>query len=821
MSNDKNRSITDSESNLNSNELNEETTAPIHEATTDQQNTESLTENMTETEKIIDSQSNEGTNAQPQVEKLPEEKVDAEATTKVEEASQEELSTDQPEIEIEPAVVDEAAEEQVVTTEEVNTVVQPETDTESPMVEKTNEEVAEIAVVEEVIDKPELEIETPASDKVAEVTETPESETEDASSESNELKSEATPASEVIEEEAVDVTEEVSEHDDHNSHDEHADDDHDDDHSSDVHLDLSEMGMEELLSAAESSLNLTPREALKRLSQIRLVLGDILRTNRRVALEKFVEEGGEPDAFVDDNAAHQENFNLVYNQAKDARQEERERIDKQKITNLILKKEILEKLNKITESDETEKSLSEVKELQQEWKKIRIVPADKVKELWDGYHFYLNKFYDNHSINIELKELDRKKNLEVKIDLCKKVDELSKENSLKRSFILLNKYQEEFRNTGPVPREYNKEIWERFQQACDKLYEQKKVLFAELEEVRTKNLALKEVLVEKAILVGEGSYKKLKEWKDKSSELDALMEEWKKIGPVPKSVNESVWKKFRGSFNTFYQNKSHYFKEIHKERKANLILKEDICKRAEEIKDSEDFALATNELIKLQKEWKEIGAVPEKVSNAIWRRFRKACDEFFERKNKKFASKREEESKNLEVKKELITRLNVLHDGNDSKDLLDKLKEIQKTWNQVGYIPIKQKKSIESQYHKASDKVFAKFKLDRQSLKAGQMKDHYKHLAELPSGDKRLNDEEYKIKKKIGFLNGEMSTLENNMEFFGRSSGSQKLKKEIEEKIQKMRSQVDRLKAELKTIRGVQEPAAPKTEPSPQPAEDA
>jgi len=794
MSNDKTRSITDSENSADSNDSRSEAIPSQKEVTTDQVTPE------LPTNEVVEEVSQEAVAQTPEA--TPE--ADAELE-EIPESIQEETIASK-ELPVEAPVSDAfTTEPPAETTSEIPVSETPKLETpklETPLPETIQESTTETPVSEN------SKLETT---KLETLQETPKPETpQETTSESPESENPKleTPKLET----SQDIDDESSESDDHDE-DEDSDEDHDDE-SPNIPTDFTNLGKDELVSAAEESLKLTPRESLKRMNEIRPLLGDLLRTERRLALETFVDGGGEPDDFVYDDAQYRDRFKTAHDQAKEARKEERERIDSQKLENLNLKKEILQKLDKITESDETESSLAEVKELQQEWKRIKIVPADKVKELWDGFHFYLNKFYDNHSINIELKELDRKKNLEVKIELCKKVDELSKENSLKRSFILLNKYQDEFRNTGPVPREYNKEIWERFQQACDKLYEQKKVLFAELEEVRTKNLELKEVLVEKASIIAAGNYHKQKEWKDKSQELDGLMAEWKKIGPVPKSNNDQVWKSFRGSFNTFYLNKSQYFKQQYKERKANLILKEDICQKAEELKDSEDFNYATNEIIKLQKEWKEIGPVPEKISNAVWRRFRAACDTFFERKNKKYASRKEEETDNLKLKQELITRLNTLLEGEKSDDLLAKLKEIQQSWNQIGYVPIKQKKSIESQYHKVSDQVFEKFKLDKQSMKSGQMRDHYRNLADLPSGGKRLNDEEFKIKKKMSFLTGEMQTLENNMEFFGRSSGSQKLKKEIEDKIQKMSEQRDRLKLELKAIKNakIQESAPAPTE---------
>lgn len=569
------------------------------------------------------------------------------------------------------------------------------------------------------------------------------------------------------------------------------------------HVDYSELEKEQLLAAAQEANNHAPREAIKRIQEIRSFFFELLRQNKKDQLRSFIDAGNDPNEFEYSDEEDRKTINLIYHQAQEARKEERERIESEKLQNLKLKRELLEKLKAITENDETENSLNEVKQIQQGWKKIRVIPREYNQELWDSYNFYLDKFYDDHSINIELKELDRKKNLEVKIDLCKKVDELLKEDSLKKGFILLNKYQEEFRNTGPVPREFSQEIWERFKGACDAVYSEKKELFEAVEAERKLNLEQKELLIQKASLVAADQYDRIKDWNSKSNELDKLFEEWKKVGPVPKTKNDDIWKRFRAEFNTFYKNRSAYFKQLNNERKANLILKEDLCKRAEELKDSTDFAFATKELIKLQEEWKKVGPVPDKVNNKIWKRFRGACDIFFEKKKASYEEKNKEEIDNLKGKKAVVERLNNLVENKDGIDVLKELKDLHKAWIQIGFVPRRDLKKIESAYRKATEAVYKKHNLDKTTAKQGQMEEHYKTLAELPNGKERLENESRQIKKKMSFLNGEIQTWENNIEFFGRSKSSQKLKDEIQAKIDKAKTQVDKLRKELKTLKGL------------------
>ena len=568
---------------------------------------------------------------------------------------------------------------------------------------------------------------------------------------------------------------------------------------------------DELAELAALSMNFEPKNALKRLNQIRSRVGEILREQKRVALEKWIEDGNDVQEFIEEESSAIKNINSLLETARAAREEEKARLEREKVANFKRKQELLESLKALVERDETEATLQEVKNIQKEWSSIRLIPKDKDNELWEEYNYLLNTFYDNHGINIELKELDRKKNLEIKIDLCKKVDELSQMHSIKRSFILLNKYRDEFRNTGPVPREFNKEIWDRFNAACDKIYEAKKGELAKLDEEKNANLEKKTILVEKAGLISAVSYDKTKVWNAKTKDMEKLMDTWKSVGPVPKSDNERIWKAFRGHFDVFYTNKSAYFKDLNAQYKANLILKEDIVKQAAALLENPDLDFGTGEIIKLQKEWKKIGPVSPKVSNAIWKKFRGICDEFFAKKDASRADQIALEKENLEKKQKLIARLQEFLNEEPKDDLTKEMRAIEKEWRSIGFVPFKEKKKIEKAFEKAADAVFEKFKIEKKNYQEERAEEHYKDLANMPGGIKRLKDEEFKIKKKLTFLNGEVSTLQNNIEFFGRSSSAQKLKQDIEKKIDTMQQQIGRLKSQLKAVKSASKASSEKT----------
>jgi len=553
--------------------------------------------------------------------------------------------------------------------------------------------------------------------------------------------------------------------------------------------------------AVDAPRILAPREAVKRIQNIRPFFDTILKLERQENLQKHLEAGNEEDTFEYNDEGSRLKFYDAFKMAQESRSEEKKRIEDEKVKNLAAKNAIIERIKVLTESDETTHSLDEIKQLQNDWKAIRVVPKANLQELYDRYHFYLDKFYDNFAINRELKELDKQKNLGVKIDLCNKVDALQKEVSLKRAFILLAKYQEEFKNTGPVPKEFSEEIWSRFKSTIDLIYAQRKGQFEEIQEKRVENLKLKEVLVEKSRLIVNHIPTKNSEWKTNFEELNKLMEEWKTIGQVPKAQNESIWQNFREQFSIFSKNRNEQYKHANAERKANIAVKENLCKRAEELKDSEDIVNTTKELIKLQEEWKTSGQVPENISHSLWKRFRAACDAFFNRKQSMFEERKGQETTNLELKKIIIAEMTELQKSEDGDEVLSKLRDIQSRWNEIGFVPLKSKKEIGDDYHNLLDTLYKKFRQNRDTHKQAHLKEHYNQIATMPGGDKKLGDDERRLREKINGLKSEIETWENNIEFFARSKNADKLKKDIEEKIARVNLQIDGMKKELVALR--------------------
>lgn len=580
--------------------------------------------------------------------------------------------------------------------------------------------------------------------------------------------------------------------------------------------------LNELLEDAKALLLLTPKTAFTRLKAIRSVFYDTFNKLKEEAREQWNTGENEEDAeFIFDQEIHVEKLKGIESEIKKAQEEEKKRVEEEKKKNLALKNGLLKRLEELVVVDETEQTIQEVKDIQREWKTIRVLPKDVVNDLWDKYNNLLNKYYDNHSIHIELKELDRQKNLESKIELTKKVEELKNEKSLKKSFILLNKYHEEFKNTGPVPRESREPIWQAFKSATDSVYEAKRAIYEELEKGKEDNLANKKILADKADLLNAVKPKDVKGWNEKAKAFDALFEEWKKIGPVPKSNKDAVWIQFNGVRNDFYTLRKEFFKELNSVRNENLKLKEVLCDKVEALKNSTDWASTTKQIIALQAEWKTIGPVPEKVNQAIWKRFRSGCDHFFSAKNDAFSGKIEEEKLNLATKEELIEQLKVLatEEDKDHKAAFEALKKINASWRSAGYVPHKHVKRISKAYDEANNAVYQKYSKQIDEAKAANLVDHYRSIKDAsPDGIRELENEERNIKRRITTLNEEVTSIERNMSFFSKSKTADKMLKDFGDKIQKANNQIAKLKKELGVIKSTkreqaaEKPAEPDTE---------
>jgi hypothetical protein len=477
-------------------------------------------------------------------------------------------------------------------------------------------------------------------------------------------------------------------------------------------------------------------------------------------------------------------------------------LELQKQENLAEKERILEELRNLIESEEElKRTYDQFRELQDQWRVIGPVPQSSKSTLWNNYHFLVEKFFDKVKINKELKDLDLKKNLEVKTELCEKAEELLLESSITRSFQQLQKFHEAWKEIGPVQKDKKDEIWERFKAATDKLNKRRQEYYDSLREEQNKNYAAKYLLCEKAEQLSDISPESPRQWQQYTDQVNELFKMWKTIGFAPKKVNNEVWNRFRNALDTFYKNKKEFFKKYKDQQTENYNQKLHLCVQAEAIKTSEDWRSTTEELIKLQKEWKKVGPVPAKYSDKIWKRFRAACDEFFNHKSAHFSNIGEKQDDNLEKKLALIEKVKNHPYTGDNTENLKVLKEFQREWMEIGHVPIKQKDKVQNEFRKVLDKQFEVLNISKKVKSTLSFRNKMDNLKTAPNADNLISRERHYINGKISAIESDIKVWENNIGFFASSKKADLLKAEFEEKIDKGKQEIAILIEKLRILR--------------------
>jgi hypothetical protein len=497
-----------------------------------------------------------------------------------------------------------------------------------------------------------------------------------------------------------------------------------------------------------------------------------------------------------------ERFDAAFTVYKDKKSVYDQALEKQKHDNLAAKEAILEELRHLIESEEElKKTYDQFHALQERWRQIGQVPQNAKSTLWNNYHFLVEKFFDKVKINKELKDLDLKKNLEAKTELCEKAEELLLETSITRSFQRLQKLHEAWKEIGPVPNDKKDEIWDRFKAATDKLNKRRQEHYDGLREEQNKNYAAKVVLCEKAEELAARTPDSPRKWQDLTNQINELFSVWKTIGFAPKKVNNEVWNRFRSSLDTFFRNKKEFFNKYKEQQTENYNQKLNLCMQAEVLKESDDWRRTTDELIALQKEWKKIGPVPSKYSDKIWKRFRAACDEFFEKKSKYFSNIGEQQDDNLRKKQELIEKVRNHPYTENNNENLEVLKNFQREWMDIGHVPIKQKDKIQNEFRKAIDEQFEKLKLSKKVKNTLSFRSKIDNLKNAPNAENIIYKERNFLLNKISGLQNDIKLWENNIGFFASSKKADVLKAEFEEKIEKARQEIAIMEEKLKILR--------------------
>ncbi len=517
---------------------------------------------------------------------------------------------------------------------------------------------------------------------------------------------------------------------------------------------------------------------------------------------EFVANGGKEEEYEHVPDPLEQRFHQAFSIYKHNKAKYAEILEKEKQVNLKKKLDILEELKELINSEETlKKTYDEFKILQDKWKEVGQVPVTELNNLWQNYHFLVEKFFDKVRINKELRDLDLKKNLEQKIALCEKAEELLLDDSVLRSFKLLQKYHDEWREIGPVPREQKDEVWERFKAATDKINQRRREHYKELHQEQQSNLKAKEVLCDQIeAYLEENEFSSIKAWQKATDKVNELLVLWKSIGRAPKVENDLIWKRFKTSLDQFYHAKRDFFSAIKEQQLENYNRKLDLCIRAEAIKLSNEWKSATRDLINLQKEWKEIGPVPRKYSDKIWKRFRAACDEFFKRKSDFYKDSHKLEETNLKKKRELIETINNFEIKADKKANMEALKSFQKQWAEIGHVPFQEKDNVYKLFRDAYDVLMGKLGISSSDMSASGFRNKIEVYKNTPDGEQRMLKERSQIMSKLNKLKDDINLWENNIGFFSNSKQSNVFKAEFEKKIERAKKELDLLKQKIKLI---------------------
>lgn len=472
--------------------------------------------------------------------------------------------------------------------------------------------------------------------------------------------------------------------------------------------------------------------------------------------------------------------------------------EKAKEENYKAKLEIIEELKSLISSEETlGNTFARFRDLQARWKAAGPVPQPYVKDLWETYNLHVENFYDFVKINKELRDLDLKKNLEAKSALCEQAEQLTAEESVVEAFHKLQKLHDEWRETGPVASEYKDALWERFKAASSIVNRRHQDYFENIKEEQVRNLEAKSALCEKVEQMIAEAPTTHKAWNKANEQLLALQREWRTIGFAPKKDNTKIYDRFRAACDKFFEQKRAFYSEIKDDMEQNLRLKERLCEAAEQLQDSEEWKEATEKLLALQQEWKKIGSVSRRHADAVWKRFRAACDKFFERKSAHFAQIESAYEENLARKKALIEEMIEVDIKQGGYDLI---KEFQRRWSEIGYVPIKYKEELQKSYKEAVDRLFGVLRgIDREQS-MDRFKDKVSSLRQ--AGEKRLRSEREKLYNRVKQLEQEIGVLENNIGFFAKSKGAEQLIAEVQEKIAKAKRDMADAIAKVKLIDG-------------------
>ena len=520
---------------------------------------------------------------------------------------------------------------------------------------------------------------------------------------------------------------------------------------------------------------------------------------RDAQTKEYLEKGGDPEKFVllpDDT---EEAFKAEMQIIKEKRAKIFLEQEEEKQENLAKKLEIIEKIKAMaTSPEEANQSYNDFKTLQQEWKDIKAVPADKANELWRNYQLYVEQFYDLLKLNSEAREYDFKKNLEAKTALCEAAEKLDEEEDVISAFHQLQDLHQQYREIGPVAKELREQIWSRFKAASTVINKKHQQYFEDIRAKEEKNLELKTALCEKLEAIDLDAIKTAAQWEATTKEVIAMQQEWREIGFAPQKMNVKIFERFRTINDVFFSKKAEFFKELKSQYSSNLEKKQELVKKAQQLADSTDWKKTGDKIIALQKEWKTVGVVPRKQGELLWKDFLDACNKFFEARNKANAGTRNTEHSNLAKKREVVAKLKELLE-NPVENVQQALQKLTEEYNSIGHVPFKEKDNIYKEYHEVLDKIYKDLHISNAKRRLDNFKNNLKNVAE--KGSDALDNERGRLLRRYDQLRNDITTYENNLGFLNAASKKgNSLVEEMNRKVQKLKDDLELVKKKIKAI---------------------
>ena len=520
---------------------------------------------------------------------------------------------------------------------------------------------------------------------------------------------------------------------------------------------------------------------------------------REAEQKAYLEAGGDPEKYVVAPDMDEETFKAEMGVVKEKRQKLFQQQEEEKLENLKKKQAIIEKIKSmVTSPEEANRNYQEFKQLQQEWKEIRLVPAEKANELWRNYQLYVEQYYDLLKLNSEAREYDFKKNLELKLRLCEAAEKLDQEEDVISAFHQLQKLHQEFRETGPVSKELREEIWTRYKAASTVINKKHQQHFENIRSKEEENLARKTELCEKVEAIAQEENKGAGDWEKHTKQIIDIQTQWKTIGFAPQKMNVKIFERFRAACDDFFAKKAEYFKSLKAKFAENAAKKQKLVEQAQALQDSTDWKSTSDKLIALQKEWKTIGMVPKKLGDQLWNDFLAACNKFFEARNAANAGTRNAERDNLARKRDIIAQLKAAAEE-AGDDLQEKVQQLVDEYQKVGHVPFKEKDKLYAEYHAVLDKLYKDLNISIARRRLDSFKSNLRQMAD--KGANALDNERARLMRRYEALKQEIQTYENNLGFLNASSKKgNSLIDEMNRKVQKLKDDCELVKQKIKAI---------------------